>query len=498
MVSQATDPWHLDGIGPVRLRDVVDLEAQLGRDAAASGPALLDRDRKALDGVALPRPEATPALVAWLETLRARGAGFLPGRRVEGSVRLVRWVLVAAGLVLGWGSMVAVLRFDGGHPVNVWHFLLVFVLAQVLLLVLLAASLLLRGAGDPADLGPWLSLVASLVRAAARRAPWSGEALEGWRALADRWRSRRRLYAHLEPWLLLELTQGFGVAFNLAALSAAGGLLLFTDIAFSWSTTIAWLTPERFHHLTTLLARPWGAWLPDAVPSLEVVRATQYSRLAGAYVLPGGSTVLRPDLAGGWWPYLLAALVTYGLVPRAAMLALSVARFRRGLSRLPFDDPDAKQALHRLAGILGPLRPASGPGGVPAEADECDLVTWRDAPRSAATDGWIHSNLGVEVTRQLAAGCFPWEGEAAAVLGPRPRRRAVVVLAEPIEAPDRALARFLRGVRAATSPSTDVRVLLTAAATGDAAPLPSDVEAWREAVRGLGDPYLRLELEGSP
>jgi hypothetical protein len=43
-----------------------------------------------------------------------------------------------------------------------------------------------------------------------------------------------------------------------------------------------------------------------------------------------------------------------------------------------------------------------------------------------------------------------------------------------------------------------VRVLLTAAATGDLAPLPSDVEAWREAVRGLGDPYLRLELEGSP
>jgi len=453
----------------------------------------------------VPRREAPAALATWLDALRARGSGFLPGGRVEGAFRLVRWALVAAGLVLGWGSMGAVLRFDGGHPVNVWHFLLVFVLAQLLLLILLLASLLLRRASDPAELGPVLALVASLVRRAVRRASRGSEALEDWRVLGDRWRSRRRLYAHLEPWLLLELTQGFGVAFNLAALSAAAGLLLFTDIAFSWSTTIAWLTPERFHHLTTLLARPWGALLPDAVPSLEVVRATQYSRLAGAYVLPGGTQVLRPDLAGGWWPYLLAALVTYGLVPRVAMLAISVARFRWGLSHLPFDDPDAKQALHRLAGILGTLRPAPGPGGVPAEPDECDLVTWRDAPRGAATDGWIRSNLGVEVTRQLAAGCWPWEGEAAAVLGPRPRRRPVVVLAEPFEAPDRALARFLRGVRAATSPSTDVRVLLAAPpgadappAAGEAAPLPSDVEAWRNALRALGDPYLRLELEDSP
>jgi hypothetical protein len=499
VVSQAAGSGHLDGIGPVRLRDVVDLEAQLGRDASAPGPELAARDRELLDGVAPSRGEAPAALVAWLEALRAKGEGFLPGRRVEGAVRLVRGALVAAGLVLGWGSMAAVLRFDGGHPVNVWHFLLVFVLAQLLLLVLLVGSVLLRGAGDPAELGPVLALVASLVRKATRRMPWSGEALAGWRSLGNRWRSRRRLYAHLEPWLLLELTQGFGVAFNAAALSAAAGLLLFTDIAFSWSTTISWLTPERFHHLTTLLALPWAASLPGAVPSLEVVQATQYSRLASAYVSSGGAPVLRPDLAGGWWPYLLAALVTYGLLPRVVMLVVSVARYRWGLVHLPFDDPDAKQALRRLAGILGTLRPAAGPTGVRSEADECDLVRWRDAPRGAATDAWIRGNLGVEVTRELAAGCFPWEGEPSAVLGSRPRRRPVVVLAETFEAPDRALTRFLRGVRAATSPSTDVRVLLAAIpGSGDDTPRPADVEAWREVLGGLADPYLRLEREGAP
>ena len=55
----------------------------------------------------------------------------------------VRAALVLAGAVLGWGAASAVMTYGGGHPVNVWDFLLAFVGVQLALLALLVALFVL-------------------------------------------------------------------------------------------------------------------------------------------------------------------------------------------------------------------------------------------------------------------------------------------------------------------------------------------------------------------
>src|SRR5262249_54545019 len=115
-----------------------------------------------------------------------------------------------------------------------------------------------------------------------------------------------RLFAPCEAWRLLTFTQLFGVAFNVSALVVTLGTVTFSDLAFAWSTPLE-ARPEAMHRLVAIIAAPWSWAAPDAVPSLELVRATQYFRLksgvAGSYVRPGAVA-----LYGAWWPFLAACV----------------------------------------------------------------------------------------------------------------------------------------------------------------------------------------------
>src|SRR5204863_307845 len=100
---------------------------------------------------------------------------------------------------------------------------------------------------DPRQPAPGLVCSRVAMRLAARAQGDAAERVAAFRALWHRLRSRRSLYHHLEPWLLLGLTQAFGVAFNLGALFGCLRLIVFSDIAFSWSTTLLQLDPAHFH-----------------------------------------------------------------------------------------------------------------------------------------------------------------------------------------------------------------------------------------------------------
>src|SRR2546423_330732 len=122
-----------------------------------------------------------------------------------------------------------------------------------------------------------------------------------------------------------------------AALLGCLRLIVFSDIAFSWSTTLVQLDAPRFHGLVHALAAPF-AWLwPDADPSRALVEATRYSRLEGSYVLSGAGRAARPELVGGWWPFLLASIALYGLLPRCLALGIAAVRGSHLLARLPLD-----------------------------------------------------------------------------------------------------------------------------------------------------------------
>jgi hypothetical protein len=499
----------------MKLADLIDLEAQLGRDRAADPGALAARDRALLARDKLEGGSRSDVLRRWLVALRAAEPGELhPGRTVAGVLRGIRAALIIFGLLLGWSAAAALLRYTGQEPVNVWDFLLVFVGVQLLLFALLLSSFFLPVAalGTPL-LGLFRGLLAAIYpRLAARQLGTDGGRLAEWRTFWHRLRSRRSLYHHVEPWLLLGMTQAFGVAFNIGALLGCLRLIVFSDIAFSWSTTLVQLDPNRFHALLHALAAPF-AWLwPDADPSPALVEATRYSRLAGSYLLSGAGRAAHPELVGGWWPFLLCALVTYGLLPRLAALIGAQVRAARLLALLPLDDAEVTRVLRRLSeprvetrsptAELPPPHAGKAPLGsrfVP-EGTRCALVLWRDVPSTPELEAAVARQTRCAVAgvhaaggRDYEEGTLDWERVVNGA-------GAVVVVAEGWEAPDKAALRLIRELRRKLGPRRHVAVLLAElGAAGIRPSLASEVRIWEENLAGLEDPYLAVEaLRGAP
>ncbi|HEY6100301.1 MAG TPA: DUF2868 domain-containing protein, partial [Anaeromyxobacter sp.] len=450
----------------------------------------------------------------WLARLREREpARLFPGRAVTMALAGLQAALAACGLVLGWASVSAVLRYGGDHPVNVWDFLLGFVGVQILLVVLLLASFFLPVAALGAPiLGVFRGLFGAFYPRLAARTLTAPERTEEWRALWHRLRSRRSLYHRIEPWVLLGLTQAFGVAFNVGALVGLARLVVFSDVAFSWSTTLVDLDARRFHGLVGALATPFGWALPDAAPSLALVEATRYSRLEGAYLLSGAGRAARPELVGGWWPFLAASLAFYGLLPR--VLVLGLARLRRAhlLSRLPLDDVEVSRLVRRLAEphvetaspapeAPGPSEPPAAPAAhEPPAGTRCAVVLWRDLPPGPEIEAAVRSQMGCEVAWVHAAGGLAFEEGGRDWGAGLDGADHVVVVAEGWESPDRSVMRLLAELRRAGGPRRHVRVLLVDEAGQGVRPPPEgQVRVWRDALARLADPYLAVEpLRGRP
>ncbi len=488
----------------MRLEDLIDVEAQLARDRERDPSAVAARDRAIARAEGLDPAAPHAALAGWLRALEAEEPERLrPGHAVARGLRIARAALAAAGLVLGWGAAAALLRFEGPQPVNVWDFLLVLVGGQLLLLAALVVIVLSPRASQAVPFlgGARAAAGALAMRLASRRLP--AARADEWRLLAHRLRGRRSLYRRLEPWLLLGLTQAFGVAFNVGVLAAALRLVVFSDVAFSWGSTLGWLDADRLHAAVRAIAAPWARLWPDAVPSQGLVAATRYSRLEAAYYLADTRRAADPGLVGAWWSFLVAAVACYGLLPRA--LALGYARWRtaRLLRTLPLDDLETAALLRRLAepsvetrsrvpereGARAASAPAPGP---PLRADgRCALVLWRDAPFDPALQAAVERRLGTAVSLAGAAGGREHEEGAADWARLAAGAGSVAVLADAWEAPDRGVLRLVGALRSALGPKVPVLVLL--AGDGERA---ADVRIWRDGLAPLEDPWLGVEPLG--
>lgn len=506
----------------MRLADVIDLEARLLADEEAAPEALRTRDR-AVAARLDPAADDRSLLRAWLAALR-EGPGPSPGEQVAQARSLLGFGLVVLGLAAGFAAASAALAYDGRHPVNALTFLWVFVFAPILLLVFVLLSLALRrslpglargvpGVGLLRAATAWLASVALRAVERLRRERRTGALDEAGRVLRQV-RRRGVLWRPLERWSLLAAMQAFAVAFFAAALTRVLLLVAFSDIAFAWSTTLQ-VGPETLHDVVSALAAPWRWALPDAAPSEELVALTRYSRLEAAYLAAAGGRAPDPLVIGGWWPFLFVATAVYGLLPRLALWIAAQVLLRRALRRLPLDTPDVQRVLRRLrypvvetdptsaaaplrprlAEVAAPAAPATPTAGpAPADAAQaCALVVWRDAPVDDALRQEVEARLRWPVRRVLSAGGADYGEEQATIvaLGAAGGAEAVLVVAEPFEAPDRAFLRFLRATRQAVGPRRPIVVALAGAAAG---PAGGDVvQLWREGLAALGDPYLDLE-----
>ncbi|RMH04915.1 MAG: DUF2868 domain-containing protein [Planctomycetota bacterium] len=513
-----------------RLAELADLEVVLARREAGealeappeeAGRALLAREGLEPDEALarLPRdPALRRALAAeLLGRLRAAGAA-LPGERVAAGHRAAGWVLAVVGLLLGSAAARAALAFHGAEPINVWAFLGGLVLLQVLLLVVLlvalagglARGLPLLGAAQRAAraLGrlPWLD---RLARHTPERARAAFAALD---RAGHRAAGRQSLYRGAERWLLLGLTQRFGVFFNLGAAGTFLALVLFTDLAFAWSTTPAEIDGGHLEALVRALALPWAWLLPGTVPGREAIEATRWSRLEHAFA--GGDVDAAAAHAAAWWSFLFLALLVWGLLPRLLAWALAAWRLRRELAAARLDDAATLELLESAlpapaagwhhpdpAAVAGErLAPTAGvdvnqdePSA--AAGEEVAVVLWggwsieadRLADALAAHRGWRPAAV------HKAGG--PDEAATRAVLERLGPAAPLALLAEGGEPPDKRLGRFLAGARERLGERALVSVVLVEldGAGGLRPAAAEDVDLWRAALARRHDPYLRVE-----
>lgn len=146
---------------------------------------------------------------------------------------------------------------------------------------------------------PLVGTVVSLVFACVGTSrPW----LFQWRGRSSHWYPSRRQRLHM-----LWLMQVFWCLVALGILIGYCALLLFSDLAFGWSSTLV-QEPAAATRFASALAWPWQHLWAEAVPSAELIRATQFQRIN-----PMGTGTA---MAGDWWRFLMASLLFYNLLPR--------------------------------------------------------------------------------------------------------------------------------------------------------------------------------------
>lgn len=374
------------------------------------------------------------------------------------------------------------LRYDGTQPVNVAHFIAVMVVVQIALLVSLGISAVLPG-GPHRALRRFLSKKSQTARAASRA------------------------LGRAESWAALGLAQLFGLAFNAGVLGASLATVTFTDLAFSWSTTLE-LSVDQVHALTSALAAPWSAFWPAAVPSRELVETTQYYRLLQTgFVRPGA-----PVAYGAWWPFLVAAVLAYGFLPRLVLLTLATfagRATRRAALRGNLETQRLIARVRAAASDADPAEPADarlGTSVAPAKARQATraaVILWRDLPfAEPVLVQLVKAATGASAAFVRSAGgkALDLDGAAAAkAVGAAPELAAeapVVIVVDLFSALDKALLRFVAGMRAALGAKRPLLILPLASkgetpmrATAEGA---AKLAQWRRAVREQADPALDL------
>ncbi len=500
-------------------RELIQLVLQLRRDEKRDGAVLRRRDRTI--GHELTHPAGRPyaQLRAWLAQV-VDEEDIARAKQAERAGGLVSLVLLVFGLLMGGGTAAAVFFYDGTHPVNILPVLAVFVFLPLLLLVPFVISaipkIFVQRVPILDNLQESLSLLpAGVIGIVMRLLPQRYRELL--QQTIGRGSAHRRMYGILHKWILLRWWQWFVVAFQIGAIAWFGYLIASRDLAFTWSTTLQ-IEAQQIHGLTDTLATPWSAWLLPSVPGPELIEKTRYFRL-GEGILPLEHDLLaQAQKLGRWWPFLLACMVTYGLLPRLLTLLTAMLRCRATVRWSLLHTPGAADVLDRLNNVVI----ETGSPEPEAETDKqtsstvqhaqeketgsgrtCVAVNWSGVPLDErAMIDRIAADLGFAVTHCLdAGGTTPLDDDERvihevrdAVTSEASTMGSVVVAVKAWEPPVLEFVDFVHDLRAAVGDGVRIVVaptfLETAASSSSQGK--SYFQQWRQKILTLGDPWLQV------
>ncbi len=508
------------------LADILDTELFFSRDdqliEEGREADLQQRDRSLYleNAGTFTDPPATKELARrWLAARRREHPPPLPGQLWTETTRLATGLLFVLSLLLGLTLATSFLAYDGATPVNVSGFFAFFILLQLFFLVLQILFFSLRlTAGKGLQASLLYNLAASALKRLlvrlyhrSRRHFGAGTHLDV-AAAVGRLRQNRQLYGALFVWPAFILLQICAIGFNLGVLVSLGYKVGFTDIAFGWQSTLP-VSEPLLAEVVRVLALPW-AWLTGSAALYPDLAQISGSRI----ILKDGIRQLTTDNLTAWWPFLVAGVITYGLLPRLLLAILGRWRLTAKLRQLPFDSAHFRQLRRRMltpsvqitadhsiapmaaappadAAASGPRQPGTGGGNwlllVPDELwDSCqpqqirpflyqltadDILTpWRYGAESQDQERFTRQ-LATEIQRQPPTG--------------------ILLIQEAWQPPIREVTWFLRQLRQLAPPATPMAVILLGKPQQDTAITPAatvDLSVWHKTLKTLGDPYLEV------
>ena len=484
--------------------DLIDLNSALKSDRLSDSDEKKQRDRAI--GQALQQQRNNPAkqVRGWLDQVRI-SAWKRDGVQAVQLYHVLCVILVFVGLATGWGLARAVLYYTGNAPINIVNALGLLVLPQIILLLfwLLATipnSIPLLGSLQSAlrFLNP-----GRLTRHLTRLFPAHSR-----QSLSLVWDAEyATVLAPATRWLFSFWSQLFSFCFNIGVLLAAFYMIFFSDLAFAWSTTLN-IDSTTFHHMLSALSWPWHTLFPDAVPSLELVEISRYYRLEEGSL---GNASTASELAvqlGQWWPFLVTAIISYGLIPRLLTLLISWFRFRHHLAHALPRLPGSPELLARMNSPListSAPQPESvaefdaGSGYGPSESGsyalKCAVIDWSGTGVNSESIAKQLQTMGISSQAFLMAGGTRTtdQDNATIVSLCKLKPEGVAVIVKSWEPPLLEFLDFIHSIREQCNRQQAIIILLWGGRDGVDR---RDRETWQLTLRQLKDPDLHIEAMG--
>lgn len=214
----------------------------------------------------------------------------------------------------------------------------------------------------------------------------------------------------LSPWLLL-CSQQSVLAFSVGCLTSFFLVLLFSDVAFVWRSTL--LSASNIEPVLNVIALPWS-WFDAALPNIALIEATQENRMNDQAV---------QGQYGAWWLFLLMAQLVYSIIPRAISSLMASRQFKSlpaYLHELPTKAPINQQPKAPVLAKVSYDRPL---------LSDYNLCCWLQLPASLL-DKLVESQ-STEPSHVYHVG-FHGEDEQVAVSDNRPQLLLVAAWEPPL------------------------------------------------------------------
>ncbi|MEM9418831.1 MAG: DUF2868 domain-containing protein [Planctomycetota bacterium] len=456
---------------------LLDLATQLHRDEAEPLERLRTRDRgigKELGFATSQEPLDTPTragrLTAWLYAIPEA-----PHRGGDG-LRLVGLVAVAIGLLLGYVAAMGLFYYDGSTPVNVVRIIAVFVVLQAVTLVLFGVAALpgrVPGSAWLRDLSP-----AKLATLVTRWLP--SETRDTVQQILGRGQAHQRVYHAVQKWQLLAWSQSMALAFNLAAVGGALQLIVFSDLGFGWSTTLD-LDAEDAHRYTEAICLPWRDVFQGGRPDLALVELTQIYRAQDFEF-----SKEEASASAKWWPFLVMAMVIYGVLPRIVTLVLTQWRLRDAVVKAMVHTPGADRVLDRMTAAVVETRASEHEGA--SSNSHANGMDASPSSQAGCVIRWAEAAYDGEALDAGGGRTLDEDRQTIATAATQAHEQSVLIRVKAWEPPVLEFLDFLGDLRHELGDGRAIEVQ----PIGE-----GDLAVWKKKLASVGDPWLRMVVDES-